>query len=131
MDFCRHVNPFRICTGLKIIGYFMIILVAGIISMSYIAVIVIAWGPQIYHEGIFSSSSLLAALIVVVFHILLVLLIWSYTMVVYRDPGSVPVNWSSNMSEESVETGNSTTLSHNDALKLAILLLYLIMMPLE
>lgn len=36
-------------------------------------------------------------------------------MVVYRDPGSVPVNWSSNMSEESVETGNSTTLSHNDA----------------
>lgn len=53
----------------------MIILVAGIVSMSYIAVIVIAWGPQIYHEGVFSSSSLLAALIVVVFHILVLILL--------------------------------------------------------
>lgn len=93
----------------------MILLVAGIVSISYFAVVVIAWGPRIFHRGIFSSSSLLAALIVFVFHILLVLIIWSYTMVVCRDPGSVPENWSPNMIEECVEAGNSIALSDNDA----------------
>lgn len=36
-------------------------------------------------------------------------------MVVCRDPGSIPENWSPNMIEESVEAGNSIALSDNDA----------------
>lgn len=40
----------------------------------------------------------------------LVLLTWSYFMVVFRDPGSVPENWKPAV-EENLEEGSSMTLS--------------------
>ncbi|CAA6663155.1 unnamed protein product [Spirodela intermedia] len=78
---CRRVNPFRFCSGLRFLGYSMILLVAAVVALSYYAVVV------------------------------LVLLIWSYVMVVIKDPGSVPENWRPFLDEENVEVGTSGTLS--------------------
>ncbi|KAG1354651.1 S-acyltransferase [Cocos nucifera] len=108
MECCRGANPFRLCSGLKVIGYFMILLVASIIAVSYCAVIVISWGPRLFRGGL---VSVLAFAIVLVFHLLLALLIWSYFMVVFVDPGSVPLNWRPTIEEENLEIGSSMTLS--------------------
>ncbi|CAA7399600.1 unnamed protein product [Spirodela intermedia] len=105
---CRRVNPFRFCSGLRFLGYSMILLVAAVVALSYYAVVVVAWGPHLLRGG---SSSVLAFSVVIIFHILLVLLIWSYVMVVIKDPGSVPENWRPILDEENVEVGTSGTLS--------------------
>ncbi|CAO2835409.1 unnamed protein product [Amaranthus hypochondriacus] len=86
MDF----NPFKYCSGLRYLGYLMIFMVLGIIALTYWAVIVILWGPKLIHGG---TQAVLAGFIVFVFHVLLILLTWSYFMVVFQDPGSVPQNW--------------------------------------
>ncbi|KAJ8900549.1 hypothetical protein K2173_025326 [Erythroxylum novogranatense] len=94
------INVFKFCSGLKVLGYLMILLVAAIIAVSYYAVVVVTWGPRLLHHG---SISLLAFAIVIVFHILLVLLLWCYFRVVFKDPGSVPENWRASPSEENSE----------------------------
>ncbi|XP_057718405.1 probable protein S-acyltransferase 12 [Arachis stenosperma] len=83
-----HINFFKLCSALRVLGYFMILLFAAIVALSYYAVVIIAWGPLLFH-----SHSPLAFLILFLFHILLILLTWSYFMVVLNDPGSVPHNW--------------------------------------
>ncbi|QHN85555.1 putative protein S-acyltransferase [Arachis hypogaea] len=83
-----HINLFKLCSALRVLGYFMILLFAAIVALSYYAVVIIAWGPLLFH-----SHSPLAFLILFLFHILLILLTWSYFMVVLNDPGSVPHNW--------------------------------------
>ncbi|KAF9619901.1 hypothetical protein IFM89_009683 [Coptis chinensis] len=98
------LNLFKLCSGLRVLGYFMILLVGAIIAVSYYAVVVLAWGPRLLHGGMIS---VLAFFIVAVFHVLLVLLTWSYFMVVFRDPGSVPGNWKPILDEESMEAGGS------------------------
>ncbi|GFY81563.1 DHHC-type zinc finger family protein [Actinidia rufa] len=97
------LNFFKLCSGLKFLGYFMIVLVAAIIAASYYAVVVITWGPQLL-QGAFKSF--LSFTIIAVFHVLLILLLWCYFMVVFCDPGSVPENW-----KPVVEEGTSMPLS--------------------
>ena len=63
MDF----NPFKYCSGLRYLGYLMLLMVLGIIGLTYWAVVVIDWGPKLIHGG---HQSFLAAFILVVFHIL-------------------------------------------------------------
>ncbi|XP_076921323.1 putative protein S-acyltransferase 12 [Bidens hawaiensis] len=101
------LNLFKLCSGLKFLGYFMILLVAGIIAVSYYAVVVITWAPQVTHGGV---TMLLAVVVIVVFHVLLVMLTWSYVMVVIHDPGSVPENWKPS-SPENLEAGPDTSAS--------------------
>ncbi|XP_059651185.1 probable protein S-acyltransferase 12 isoform X1 [Cornus florida] len=84
------LNFFKFCSGLKFLGYFMILFVAAIIFVSYYAVVVLTWAPHLLQGGF---TSFLSFIIIAVFHVLLVLLSWSYYMVVFRDPGSVPPNW--------------------------------------
>ncbi|KAK4354064.1 hypothetical protein RND71_026258 [Anisodus tanguticus] len=101
------LNPFRLCSGLKALGYFMILIVFAIVALSYYAVVVLTWGPHVLDGGV---SSLLSFTIIITFHILLVLLMWSYIKVVIQDPGSVPENWKL-VSEQNIEEGNSVALS--------------------
>lgn len=84
------LNPFRLCSGLKFLGYFMVVLVLGLIAVSYVAVVLLTLGPHLLHGG---SGAFFSFLLVALFHLLLVLLSWSYLMVVFRDPGAVPPNW--------------------------------------
>ncbi|OAY48952.1 probable protein S-acyltransferase 12 [Manihot esculenta] len=97
------INVFKLCSGLKVLGYLMILLVVGIIAVSYYAVVVITWGPKLFRGGFHSC---LAMLMVIVFHILLVLLLWCYFKVVFKDPGSVPENWRPMRLEENLEGGS-------------------------
>jgi palmitoyltransferase len=102
------LNLFKLCSCLKVFGYFMILLVAAIIAVTYYAVVIITWGPKLLHGGF---KSLLSIFIISAFHILLVMLTWCYFMVVFRDPGSVPENWKP---EENIEEGNMTTTTLSD-----------------
>ncbi|XP_021748297.1 probable protein S-acyltransferase 12 [Chenopodium quinoa] len=99
------INPFKYCSGLRYLGYLMIFMVLGIIALSYWAVIVLVWGPKLIHGG---APAVLAAFIVLLFHVLLILLTWSYFMVVFRDPGSIPQNWAPVL-DVNLEEGTSSS----------------------
>ncbi|CAN1794131.1 Probable protein S-acyltransferase 12 [Linum perenne] len=99
-----EINAFKFCSGLRVLGYFMIVLVAAIIGVSYYAVVVVVWGPQLLRGGLRSA---LALFIVVPFHFLLAMLLWSYFRVVLQDPGSVPENWREAFPEESLEESDA------------------------
>ncbi|XP_011039088.1 PREDICTED: probable protein S-acyltransferase 12 isoform X1 [Populus euphratica] len=99
-----EINVFKLCSGLKVLGYLMILLVAAIIAVSYHAVVIVTCGPQLLRGG---AYSVLASAIIVIFHFLLIMLLWSYFMVVSKDPGSVPENWRAVLPEEALETGSS------------------------
>ncbi|KAL5792160.1 hypothetical protein ACOSP7_000754 [Xanthoceras sorbifolium] len=105
------MNLFKFCGGLKVLGYVMVLLVAAIITVSYYAVVVVTCGSQLFRGGLQSFFALLA---IIVFHVLLAMLTWSYVMVVFWDPGSVPENWRPVSSlEESLEAGSSSITSDN------------------
>ncbi|KAK7338118.1 hypothetical protein VNO77_18718 [Canavalia gladiata] len=87
-----NINLFKLCSGLRVLGYFMILLFAAIVALTYYAVVFITWGPILFRFP-FRLSSLFALFILFLFHIFLILLTWSYFMVVLNDPGSVPHNW--------------------------------------
>ncbi|KAF3772875.1 putative protein S-acyltransferase 14 [Nymphaea thermarum] len=94
-------NVFRFCTALRGLGSIMILLVLGVVGVTYYAVVITNYGPALYHGGL---ESLLALLILLFFHVLLVMLLWSYFSVVFTDPGSVPPNWRPTVDEESGDT---------------------------
>ncbi|EXB83834.1 putative S-acyltransferase [Morus notabilis] len=102
-----EINLFRLCSGLKVLGYFMILLVAAIIAVSYHSVVVLVCGPQLLRGGL---RSFFAFSVVIVFHVLLILLLWSYFMVVFKDPGAVPENWKPVVDEENLEAGQRCVL---------------------
>ncbi|KAL4187441.1 hypothetical protein AMTRI_Chr09g39030 [Amborella trichopoda] len=101
-------NFFKFCSGLRMFGYLMILLVIAIIGASYLAVVIISCGPQLFHGGFRAAISIF---ILVIFHFLLAMLIWSYCMVVFTDPGSVPENWRRLLDEENPETVASANSS--------------------
>lgn len=99
-----EINVFKLCSGLKVLGYLMILLVAAIVAVSYHAVVIVTCGPQLLRGG---AHSVLAFAIIIIFHFLLIMLLWSYFTVVSKDPGSVPENWRAVLPEEALETGSS------------------------
>ncbi|MBA0732661.1 hypothetical protein Gogos_016737 [Gossypium gossypioides] len=99
-----ETNVFKFCSGLRVLGHVMILLVAAIVGVSYYAVVFLTYGPQLLRGGF---DSFLSFTIVIIFHVLLVLLLWSYIRVVLKDPGSVPENWRAVSGEESLEVGTS------------------------
>ncbi|KAJ4905533.1 putative protein S-acyltransferase 12 [Raphanus sativus] len=103
------MNLFRFCSGLKVLGYFMILLVFAVVAVSYNAVVVNTWWP-ILIESSHGALSALACLIISLFHFLLVMLLWSYFTVVFTDPGSVPEHFRRELGdgESSLEAGTST-----------------------
>ncbi|GFY93536.1 DHHC-type zinc finger family protein [Actinidia rufa] len=86
------LNFFKLCSGLKFLGYFMIVLVAAIIAAAYYAVVVITWGPQLLQVLIIHYNCCLSC-------------------PVFCDPGFVPENWKPVMEEGNLEEGTSMPLS--------------------
>ncbi|PON75485.1 Zinc finger, DHHC-type, palmitoyltransferase [Parasponia andersonii] len=103
-----EINVFKLCSGLKVLGYLMILLVAAIIAVSYYAVVVLVCGPQLLRGGL---HSFFAFSVMILFHALLILLLWSYFTVVLKDPGAVPENWKPLVEEESLQAGTYLTFS--------------------
>ncbi|KAB1218956.1 putative protein S-acyltransferase 14 [Morella rubra] len=90
-------NVFQFCTALRGLGSIMILLVLGVVGVTYYVVVLTNYGPALYDGGF---DSLIALSILILFHFLLVMLLWSYFSVVLTDPGSVPPNWRPAIDEE-------------------------------
>ncbi|XP_010556619.1 PREDICTED: probable protein S-acyltransferase 12 [Tarenaya hassleriana] len=99
------MNLFRFCSGLRVLGYLMILLVAAVVVVSYYAVVVFTWWPIFLRRGHPSLLSALAFFILLLFHLLLIMLLWSYFTVVFTDPGSVPENLGVELTGENLEAG--------------------------
>uniref|UniRef100_A0A9I9CNI2 Palmitoyltransferase n=1 Tax=Cucumis melo TaxID=3656 RepID=A0A9I9CNI2_CUCME len=93
-------NVFKFCTALRGLGSIMILLVLGVVGVTYYAVVLTNYGPALYDGGL---DSLIALAVLISFHCLLVMLLWSYFSVVLTDPGSVPPNWRPVVDEERAE----------------------------
>ncbi|KAI9174053.1 hypothetical protein LWI28_011203 [Acer negundo] len=90
-------NVFKYCSVLRALGSVMILLVLGIIGVSYYAVVVSTYGPALFNGGL---DSITAFVVLLLFHFLLAMLLWSYFSVVITDPGGVPPNWTPTLDEE-------------------------------
>ncbi|KAJ9188449.1 hypothetical protein P3X46_003808 [Hevea brasiliensis] len=90
-------NVFKFCTALRGLGSIMILLVLGVVGVTYYAVVLTNYGPALYDSGL---DSVTALALLIPFHCLLVMLLWSYFSVVLTDPGSVPSNWRPVVEEE-------------------------------
>ncbi|XP_010325709.1 probable protein S-acyltransferase 14 [Solanum lycopersicum] len=101
-------NVFRFCTALRGLGSIMILLVLGVVGVTYYAVVLTSYGPSLV-SGSGILDALIALAVLVLFHCLLVMLLWSYFSVVFTDPGSVPPNWKPDLDEERSDTDPLTT----------------------
>ncbi|XP_038875962.1 probable protein S-acyltransferase 14 [Benincasa hispida] len=90
-------NVFKFCTALRALGFIMILLVLGIVGLSYYALVVVNYGPALFRGGL---NSLTALLVLLLFHSLLAMLLWSYFSVVLTNPGFVPPYWRPESDEE-------------------------------
>ncbi|KAI9079881.1 hypothetical protein K1719_038127 [Acacia pycnantha] len=90
-------NVFKFCTALRGLGSIMILLVLGVVGVTYYAVVLTVYGPYLY-GGLLDC--LIATAVLILFHCLLAMLLWSYFAVVFTDPGSVPPNWRPAIDEE-------------------------------
>ncbi|KAG5073372.1 hypothetical protein JHK86_008583 [Glycine max] len=86
----NNINLFKLCSGLRVLGYLMILLFGAIVALTYYAVVFITWGPLLFFS---SPLRIPSFFILLLFHTLLLLLTWSYLMVLLNDPGPVPLNW--------------------------------------
>ena len=64
-------NVFKFCSALRALGSIMILLVLGIIGLSYYALVVVNYGPALFRGGL---NSLTALLVLLLFHSLVSLL---------------------------------------------------------
>lgn len=67
------INVFKFCSGLRILGYLMIVLVAAIVAVSYYTVVVVTVGPNLLRGGF---RSVVSFAIAVVFHSLVNDALW-------------------------------------------------------
>ncbi|KAK9749263.1 hypothetical protein RND81_02G113600 [Saponaria officinalis] len=103
-------NVFRFCTALKGLGSIMILLVLGVVGVTYYAIVLTNYGPNLIYGG-FDTLASLAVLIP--FHALLAMLLWSYFSVVFTDPGTVPCNWRPAVDEERGESDPLNVSEYN------------------
>ncbi|KAJ6712338.1 ZINC FINGER DHHC DOMAIN CONTAINING PROTEIN [Salix purpurea] len=108
-------NVFKFCTALRALGSIMIVLVLGIIGVTYYVIVVAKYGPALFYGGLDSFD---AFLVLVLFHSLLVMLLWSYFTTVLTDPGGVPPNWRPSIDEESGDADPLNTKSVENAIGL-------------
>ncbi|KAE8669726.1 putative protein S-acyltransferase 14 [Hibiscus syriacus] len=86
-------NVLRFCMALRGLGSIMILLVLGVVGVTYYSVVLTVFGPAMFDGGLDSLAA-----------IVLAMLLWSYFSVVFTDPGSVPANWRPALDEERGET---------------------------
>ena len=60
-------NVFKFCTALRGLGSIMILLVLGVVGVTYYAVVLTNYGPALYAGGF---DSFIALVVLIVFHCL-------------------------------------------------------------
>ncbi|RYR79557.1 hypothetical protein Ahy_A01g004362 [Arachis hypogaea] len=84
-------NVFKFCTTLRGLGSIMILLVFGVVGVTYYAVVLTNYSPVLSAGGL---DCLLAIAVLILFHGL------SYFSVVFTNSESVPLNWRPAIDEE-------------------------------
>ena len=60
-------NVFKFCTGLKVVGSVMILVVLAVVGVSYYAVVISNYAPEVVKGG---SGAVIALLVLILFHAL-------------------------------------------------------------
>lgn len=63
-------NVFKFCTALRGLGSIMILLVLGVVVVTYYAVVVVNYGPSLYAAGGGGVDSFTAFAVLILFHLL-------------------------------------------------------------
>ncbi|KAM7276251.1 hypothetical protein ACFE04_018117 [Oxalis oulophora] len=93
-------NVFKFCTALRGLGSIMILLVLGVVGVTYYAVVLTNYAPALSQPTYYYYDTAIAFTVLLFFHLLLIMLLWSYFAVVFTDPGGVPPNWRPKIDEE-------------------------------
>ncbi|CAA3023672.1 probable S-acyltransferase 14 [Olea europaea subsp. europaea] len=99
-------NVFKFCTSLRGLGSIVILLVLGVVGVTYYAVVINNYWPGL-EAG--EPETLLSLAVLILFHCLLAMLLWSYFSVVFTEPGIVPPNWRPKGDEEKGDTDQLTS----------------------
>lgn len=73
------------CTGFRCLCTPMFLVVFAIVALSY--------APYVVWPIVWPQNTILSTLCITIFHILIALLLGSYVMCVFTDPGTVPPEW--------------------------------------
>eukprot|EP00216_Chloropicon_sp_CCMP2111_P005202 CAMPEP_0198234728 /NCGR_PEP_ID=MMETSP1446-20131203/666_1 /TAXON_ID=1461542 ORGANISM="Unidentified sp, Strain CCMP2111" /NCGR_SAMPLE_ID=MMETSP1446 /ASSEMBLY_ACC=CAM_ASM_001112 /LENGTH=138 /DNA_ID=CAMNT_0043915549 /DNA_START=61 /DNA_END=478 /DNA_ORIENTATION=+ len=82
-------NVFQFCKCLKLLGNVMILIVLGLVGLSYYPVIISVYGPELISASS-SATKAVAFIVVLLFHVVAFLMLWSYFACILTDPGRVP-----------------------------------------
>ena len=69
----------------------MVLIVLGIIGLTYYATVALVYGP-LSEEGT-EDEKKVAKTVLVTYHLMIFMILWSYFAIVLAEPGSVPERW--------------------------------------
>ncbi|KXZ50012.1 hypothetical protein GPECTOR_18g166 [Gonium pectorale] len=87
----KWLNIFQYCRFLRILGHVMVLLVLGLIGLTYTAVVPLTYGPKLLSRNPFVVLG--SVIVVVVYSAVTGLAVWSYLAAVTQEPGRVPQGW--------------------------------------
>ncbi|QDZ17571.1 putative S-acyltransferase [Chloropicon primus] len=83
-------NVFQFCKCLRLLGNVMILVVLGLVALSYYPIVVTIYGPAMFDQNISPVKEVAAIFVVASFHVLAALMLWSYFAAILTCPGHVP-----------------------------------------
>jgi len=87
---CGDCNVFQFCKCLRLLGNVMILVVLGLVGLSYYPIVVAIYGPALFDSKTSVSAEIAALFVVLSFHVLGTLMLWSYFSAIMTSPGHVP-----------------------------------------
>lgn len=85
-----NVFASKACQLLRALGSVMVLVVLGVIGLTYYTTVVLVYGPL---AGEDSKDGKFATVVLVVYHFLILMVLWSYFACVLTEPGRVPEGW--------------------------------------
>ena len=86
----RNVFASRACDTCRALGSFMVLVVIGVVSLTYYATVVVVYWPIVRDGG---EDQRLATGALTAYHVVVFMLLWSYFACVLTEPGGVPERW--------------------------------------
>ena len=92
---------FQFCKFLKVFGNIIILVVVGLVGLSYYPIVVSLYGPQLVSQDEPAGERAAAFFVVILFHLFGGLMLWSYFACILTDPGRVPSDFQPDVEDES------------------------------
>jgi len=106
----KNVFASKACDACRTLGSFMVLVVLGIVGVTYYATVVVVYLP-VAREG--GDDANLAKAALVIYHVLVFMLLWSYFATVLTDPGEVPTGWTP-APEDEEEAAREAKMSNSE-----------------